>query len=170
MKKNFLLLIVFALLITANAYSQMPPSPISSPVIDALMGDWISEPYDMMGMKMVDEINQKMILNGQFMQVDVTARSNSGFNYEAMGIISPNSDGTMSAWFYDVFGKDGMMKYNGTVDGTKITLTGSNDKMSETRIITFEGDKMIHNVTYKIKDESGNMMPDQSATITYRKK
>lgn len=162
--------IVLLLLVSTRCFSQgmMPPPPISSPLLDALMGTWTSEPYDMMGMKCSDVVVHKMILNGQFMEVDIKSTMDNGFSYEGLGIVAPSKDG-MTGWFYDIFGKNGIMTYSGNIEGNKIMLTGVNDKMTEERVITVDGNTMTHDVTFKMKDSSGGTMPEQKITITYKK-
>ncbi len=148
--------------ITANSYSQMPPEPIKSPAIDAMLGTWVSEPYEFMGSKMTDRAVHSLVLNGQYMEIDVLSKSD-GFTYEGKIYIYPDKDGTMKGTMFDVFGGAGT-SYTGIVDGNKVTMTGTNEMMSETREIIMDGDKMTHNVTFDIKG-----MPQQKATIVYNK-
>ncbi len=170
-KLNYLFALVF-ILISGRSFSQgmMPPSPISSPMLEAATGTWVSEPYEMMGMKCTETVTQKMVLNGQFLEVNVKNIMDNGFVYEGIGMFAPSGDGTMSGTFYDIFGKNGMMNYTGKVEGNKIIMSGANDKMTEERIITIDGDSMTSDVTFKMKDASENSMPEQKLTVTYKKK
>lgn len=170
MRKLNLCFIVSLLFIASNIFAQDmygPPSPVQSPYIDASLGTWVSEPYQFMGRSITDEVTQKMILNGQFMEINVKGQS-EGFTYEGMGIISISSDGSVSGTFYDVFGKT--MNYSGTSNGSNISLTGSNNWVSETRNISIEGNTMIHNISIAMKDASGNEMAPQKVVIKYKKK
>ncbi len=148
----------------------VPPPPIKSSFIDASVGTWVSDPYQMMGGTNTDVVTHKMILNGQFMEIDVHSTSDKGFVYDALGIIAPTAEGPMTGWFFDVFGKDGIGNYTGKYDGSKVTLTGTGNWGTEMREITINGNTMIHNITYKMKGADGNYMPDEKMTITYHKK
>ncbi len=105
MKKLNYLLVLVALMFTTNAFSQgmEPPKPIQSDLMNSMIGTWVSEPYEMMGMKMTDEVTQSWILNGQFFEVRVKSKGENGFDYEALVIMAPSEDGTMTGTGYDIF-------------------------------------------------------------------
>jgi len=167
--KSFLA-IFFILFISAKVLSQdMLPKPISTPMLEAIEGTWVSEPYEFMGSTMTDEAVHKMILNGQFMEIKVNSKSDKGFNYEGIGIMVPSADGNMTGWFFDIYGKDGIMTYTGTSEGNKVSLTGTGNIMDEKREIIIDGDKMIHNLTFDMKMH-GMEGTQQKLTITYNKK
>ncbi len=172
MKKVNLLLILSIFLITNNVFSQgmKPPAPIQSPFLEASMGTWISEPYQMMGMNISDEITHKMILNGQFMEIDIAGTGDNGFTYQGMGIITPSSDGSVTGTFYDIFGKDAIMTYTGTAKGSNVYLTGTSNWGTESRDISIDGNTMIHTVTVTMKDPSGKEMAPETVVIKYHKK
>ncbi len=172
MKKLNVFLILFVFLFSAKVYSQdmMPPAPVNSPVLNSMEGTWVSAPYEMMGSNMTDQVTMEMVLNGQFLEVDVKSTSDKGFVYEAKGFIEPNADGTFSGWFYDIFGKEGITTYTGTSEGSKLYLTGTSKMGTETRNISVEGNVMIHGVIYNWKDKDGKDLPQQSFSITYNKK
>jgi len=167
MKNLKLILTLFTLLlITGNSFSQMiPPEPINSPLLESMMGTWVSDQYQMMGANMTDEVVHSMILNGQFMEIDVSSKADNGFTYLGKILIAPNTDGSWSGTAYDIFGKKGITNYTGISDGNKVTMSGSNDMMSETREIIINGNTMTHNVTFDFKG-----MPQQKVTILYKKK
>lgn len=171
MKKLNFVLVLIAFLLCNKIFAQgmTPPPPIKSEFIDALVGTWVSEPYNMMGMKMTDEATHKMILNGQFMEVDIKGKDDKGFVYEAKGIIAPSSDGSLTGWFFDIFGKDAISNYTGTTKGTKVSLVGTANWGTEKRDISIDGNTMIHTVTVTMKDASGDEV-QQTAVITYKKK
>ncbi|MEP7146795.1 MAG: hypothetical protein ABI792_07275 [bacterium] len=172
MKKINLILVLSILFITGNIFAQgmMPPTPIKSAFLEASLGTWVSEPYQMMGNTMSDEITHKMILNGQFMEIDVRGKSDNGFVYEGMGIISPSSENSITGTFYDIFGKGGIMTYTGTEKGSNIYLLGTSNWGTESRDITIDGNTMIHTVTMNMKDANGKEMAPQTAVIKYHKK
>jgi len=170
MKKLNFLLVLILLFATGNLMAQdmKPPAPISSPLIDKMIGTWVSDPYDFMGAKYVDEVTHSWILNGQFMKVDVKSTGSNGFTYEGMGIIAPNSDGTVTGWFYDIFGKDNISTYTGNPSGdNSVALVGSNPHMKETRNISVDGNVMIQLLTMSM---TGSGAPEEKVTITYNKK
>lgn len=171
MKKLIFPFIVISFLFSGKIFSQgmVPPPPLKSEFIDASLGTWVSDPYEIMGMKMSDEVTHKMILNGQFMEVDIKGKSDNGFVYEAKGIIAPSEDGTLQGWFFDVFGKNSITNYTGTTKGTNVSLSGTSNWGTEKRDISINGDILTHNVSYMMKDASGKEV-QQNVAITYKKK
>ncbi len=172
MKKILLPVILIFLFTVNNIFSQgmVPPEPIKSALLESMMGTWVSNPYEMMGEKMTDEVTQSMIMNGQFMQVDVKSTGGNGFVYEAHIIIAPSNDGTFTGWAFDIFGKNAVTSYTGTYEGNQMFVTGTSNWGSEIRNITMEGNVMLANVSFKMKDANGKEMPEMNASITYNKK
>lgn len=172
MRKIILPVILILLFVSNKMFAQgmMPPAPIKSALLESMMGTWVSEPYEMMGDKMTDEVTQSMIMNGQFLQVNVKSTSSSGFTYESLVIIAPSEDGTFTGWSFDIFGKKAISTYTGTSKDNQMFITGSSSWGSEIRNITMEGNVMIANVSFKMKDESGKEMPEITNSITYNKK
>jgi len=171
MKKIFLPAILILLFVTNNLFAQgmMPPEPIKSPLLESMMGTWVSNPYEMMGSMMTDEVTQSMIMNGQFMQVNVKS-TGAGFTYESLVIIAPSADGSFTGWSYDIFGKNAITTYTGTSKDNQMFMTGTSSWGSEIRNITMEGNVMIANVSFKMKDANGKEMPEMTMAITYNKK
>ena len=172
MKKFNLLLLVSILLISGKLIAQdmkLPP-PIDSPLMNSMLGTWVSEPYQFMGSTMNEEAIHKMVLNGQFMEVDVRSVSATGFVYEALILVTPSGDGTINGWAYDCMGKDGITSYTGTWKDNMIYLYGTAAWGTESRVINVSGNVMIHNVIYKMKDDKGKFLPEQTIAITYNKK
>lgn len=172
MKKLILPAILILLFAVNNLFAQgmMPPDPIKSPLLESMMGTWVSNPYEMMGDKMTDEVTHSMIMNGQFMQINVKSTGSNGFKYEALVIIAPSNDGTFTGWSYDIFGKNAISTYTGTSKDNQMFITGTSSWGSEIRNITMEGNVMIANVSFKMKDASGKEMPEMTTSITYNKK
>lgn len=172
MKRLNLFLILTVLVISGklSAQGMMPPDPIKSPLLESMMGTWVSNPYEMMGERMTDEVTQSMIMNGQFMQINVKSTGANGFVYEALIIIAPSTDGTFTGWSYDIFGKNAISSYTGTSKDNQMFITGTSSWGSEIRNITMEGNVMIANVSFKMKDANGKEMPEMTYTITYNKK
>jgi hypothetical protein len=171
MKKLSLLLITCTVLFISNkTFSQgWMPEPIKSPYLDAIVGTWTSSPYMFMGNTNQDIVTYNMILNGQFLEIDVKRTDDKGFTYEGKEIVIPSPDGTMKGSFYDIFGKDQSSSYYGKMDGNKIILTSASPVGTGTREIIIDGDTMIHNVTFVMMDKSGKQTPEQKITITYKK-
>lgn len=171
--KKIILPVLFLLIITkGNLFAQgmMPPEPIKSPLLESMLGTWVSNPYEMMGETMTDEITMSMIMNSQFLQVNVKSTAASGFTYEALIIMAPDKDGNYTGWSYDIFGKNAITTYTGTSKDNQLFITGKSSWGSETRNITMEGNVMIANVSFKMKDASGKEMPEMTMAITYNKK
>ncbi|HMQ70015.1 MAG TPA: hypothetical protein PKA90_13550 [Ignavibacteria bacterium] len=172
MKKLNYLLVLVALMFTTNAFSQgmEPPKPVQSELINSMEGTWISEPYEMMGMKMTDEVTQSWILNGQFFEVRIKSKGENGFDYEGLVILAPSDDGTMTGTGYDIFGKNGITTYTSTSEGNTVYMTGKSIWGSETRNITMDGNIMTHSVIYNMMGQDGKEMPPMSMSISYNKK
>lgn len=164
------LVIALLIFISSNAFSQfMHPQPVKAPIFESLSGNWVSEPYEIMGSKRSEEVSQNFVLNGQFYQVKVKSLS-EGFNYESILMIAPSDDGTLTGWSYDIFGKNAIKTFTGTWNENQIYVDGVNNKGSDSRLITLEGNVMIQNVSFKMKDEKGNELPEMAFTVTYNKK
>jgi hypothetical protein len=172
MKKLNLFLFVFLFILSGKIFAQgmTPPPPFESPLFNSMTGTWVSEPYQMMGSTMTDEVNMKMVFNSQFLEADIRSVATSGFIYEGMVIVSPSKDGTITGWSYDVFGKDGITTYTGTWEGKMIYLYGKSAWGTESRVININGDVMIHNVIYKMVDDKGKALPEVTLAITFNKK
>lgn len=172
MKKLNLLFILTVFLISGKIFAQgmMPPPPIDSPLMNSMLGTWVSEPYQFMGSTMNEEATHKMVLNSQFMEVEIKSVSSTGFVYESIIMVTPSGDGTINGWSYDVFGKEGMTSYTGTWKDNMIYLYGTAPWGNESRVINVNGNVMIHNVIYKMKDEKGKNLPEETVVITYNKK
>jgi len=169
-KYSLPLFILLFQLISNISYSQSwLPEPVKSPVVDALTGTWTSLPYEFMGHTNNDVVTYITILNGQYLEIDVKRTDNSGFTYEGKEIVAPSADGTMKGTYYDIFGNERSSSYSSSNDGSKIILTSASLVGTGTRKIIIDGDNMIQNVTFSISDKSGNPMPEQKITITYRK-
>lgn len=172
MKKINIPAILFFIFASNILYSQdvMLPPPLDVPIMNAMSGNWVSEPYQFMGTTMTDEVSQKMVFNGQFMQVDVKSTGTNGFVYEGMIMIAPSKDGTISGWSFDVFGSGGLTTYTGTWKDNMVYVYGTSGWGTESRVINVDGSVMTQNVIYKMKDNTGKEMPEQSITISLNKK
>lgn len=172
MKKQYLLPVVFVFLFISNkTFSQAGwlPEPMSSPYINALEGTWISAPYEFMGSTNQDVVTYKMILNGQYMEVDVKRTDDKNFTYEGKEIIIPSPDGTMKGTYYDIFGKNDNYTYYGKMDGNKIIITSASLVGTGTREIIIDDNTMVNNVTFTMIDKTGKQTPEQKISITYTK-
>jgi hypothetical protein len=164
------LVIALLIFISTNAFSQfMPPAPVKVSIFESISGNWISEPYEIMGSKRTEVVTQNYVLNGQFYQVYVKSIS-EGFEYESIIMIAPEENGTLTGWSYDVFGKNAIKTYTGTWNEKQIYVEGINNRGSDSRLITLEGNVMVQNVTFKMKDEDGDDLPGLAFTVTYNKK
>ena len=147
---------------------QSPP-PIQNETFEMALGEWVSEPYTMMGFNITQDQNKiYMAHNGQFMVVEVNATMGDGSNYTATIFCTLDGEGNVKAWAFDTWGYYGRMDYTGSVKGNVMTLSGSNEFTSESRVITIEKDKMIHNVDFTLKLPTGEMT--ESMEITYNRK
>jgi hypothetical protein len=171
--KKILLPAIFILLFVSNkmfAQDMTPPQPIDLPILTSMTGDWVSEPYQFMGMTMTDEINVKMVYNSQFLQVDIRSVGSSGFVYEGVTFIAPSKDGTLTGWCYDIFGKEGITSYTGTWKDNMMYMYGTSSWGTESRVLNVNGNVLTSNVILNMKDDSGKKIPEQTMTISFNKK
>lgn len=143
------------------------PDPLKNSTLDMLMGTWQADPYEMMGGKWTENAVQKMTLNGQFFEIKVDGKDESGTTYSAVIYIKPNSDGTLTGWAFDDWAQ--VSTYTGTIGGNKMSVTNKMDWGTEKRDIEINGNTMVHNVTMVMKDKDGKDMTTNT-TITYHKK
>lgn len=160
---------LFMLASVSNAQEFGPPKPIENKAFQMAIGEWVAEPYTMMGTKIVSETdNIYMKHNGQFMVVEIEGLDAGGNKYTGTIFNTVDKDGNVKGWSFDVWGVDGMMTYTGKVDGNVITLNGVNPMMTETRVITLEENKMTHDVDFTMKMPTGDM--NEKFTTVYNKK
>lgn len=166
-------LFIFLLLASGSklmAQDEMkPPPPIQNETFEMALGEWVSEPYTMLGFNITQDRNKiYMAHNGQFMVVEVDATMGDGSNYTATIFCTLDGEGNLKGWAFDTWGYYGRVDYTGSVLGNVMTLSGSNEFTSETRVITIEKDRMIHNVDFTVKLPTGDM--NEKLEITYNRK
>lgn len=172
MKKLTLLLITLAFLFISNksSFSQdWLPNPVASPYLDAIVGTWTSEPYEFMGKTNNEVITYKMILNGQFLEIDFNSSDGKGFSYSGKEILVPSSDGSMKGTYYDIMGKEKSSTYTARMDGNKIILNSGSSIGTGSREIIIDGDTMIQNATFVMGDPSDKQLPEQKLTVKFKK-
>ena len=172
MKKLSILLILLAFLFISNkSFSQSwLPKPVTSPYLDAMLGTWISSPYEFMGNTSTDAVTYNMILNGQFLEINFKGTDEkNGFTYEGKEILTPSSDGSMMGTYYDIMGKEKNTSYTASMDGNKIIFKSGSNIGTGTREIIIDGNTMVHNIAFTMSDDSGKQTPEQKLTITYKK-
>jgi len=69
-----------------NSQDMKKPDPVKSATLDMLMGNWVAEPYEMMGSKWNEQANHYMKF-GQYMFVDITAKNDKGETYNGTVIM-----------------------------------------------------------------------------------
>ena len=169
-----LTLSLFVLLILASAGNLMaqemqPPPPIANKTFEMAVGEWVAEPYTMMGGNITKDENKiYMKHNGQFMVVEVDAKMSDGSDYTATVFCTLDGEGNLKGWAYDSWGYYGRMDYTGSAQDNVITMSGANDFVKETRVITIEDNKMIHNVDFTVMLPTGDMT--EKLEITYNRK
>lgn len=169
--KLFLLIAGFFTLASVSMAQDMmqPPPPIQNETFAKAIGEWVAEPYTMIGMNITKDENKiYMKHNGQFMVIEVDAMDGSGSNYTATIFATVDEKGNVKGWAFDTWGSMGTMTYTGSTLGNVMTLSGSNDFVAETRVITIEDNKMTHNVDFTVKLPTGDM--NEKLDIVYNRK
>ncbi|MEO8513603.1 MAG: hypothetical protein ABI543_08590 [Ignavibacteria bacterium] len=165
-----IILMVFCFtMISTGIFSQdyKKPEPVNNETINMMLGKWEAEPYEMFGTKRGETENYYMDINNQFMFIDVNGKDETGFTYNALIVMKVNSDGTLTGYSFDDWGKIGT--YTGTASGNKINVKGTKEMVADTREIEINGNKMTTKVTFSFKDKDGKDM-FVSQTINYNKK
>ncbi len=162
-----LVLILFVSPVLKPQDMELPP-PVNIPAFDKMDGKWESEPYDMMGLKVVEKVEHDWKYNHQYFVVDIEA-AGEGFEYKGKGYFTANKNNEIIGWWFDGYGPEMMALYSGKADGNKITLKAKNQMYSEIRIIEINGDVMVHNVTQKFKGSDGKEQ-ETKLNVTYHKK
>lgn len=171
--KNFrkitivLLLILFVSPVLKSQEMQLPPA-VNIPVFDKIDGKWESEPYDIMGLKVIEKVEHDWKYNHQYFVVDVEIMG-EGFNYNGKGYFTADKSGDVKGWWFDDYGPEMMALYTGKAEGNKMTITTKSPVYSEIRIIEVNGDVMVHNVTQKFKGPDGKEQ-EMKLNVTYHKK
>jgi len=145
-----------------------PPPPLEIPFFDMLDGDWVSEPYEFMGMTFTDEAEQDWKLNHQYFVIDYKSKSGNN-EYKGKGYFTQDTEGNIKGWWFDIFGYGGLMTYTGKIEGNKMTIKGKNAVYSEEREVSVNGDTMLHNVNQSVTGEDGKTQ-EMKFTVTYKRK
>jgi len=156
---------VLALSPFVNSQEMKKPDPIKSSTLEMLMGNWVAEPYEMMGSKWNEQANHYM-KHGQFMYIDITGKSDKGETYTGTIIIKPGMDGSFTGWSFDDWGMVG--SYSGTAKDNHLSVAGKSDWGTENREITINGNTMEQKITWVMKGPDGKDMTN-SLTINYKK-
>lgn len=162
-------LILFCLMVlsfAANAQDMKKPDPIKNATFDMLMGNWVAEPYEMMGSTWTESANHYMKY-GQYMFIDLAGSDDKGSTYNGTIVMKVANDGSLTGWSFDDWGQVGT--YTGKSSGNKITINGKTDWGTEVREIEVNGNKMVHKLTINMKGPDGKDMV-MNQTITYNKK
>ncbi|MBK8554103.1 MAG: hypothetical protein IPL53_24870 [Ignavibacteria bacterium] len=171
MKKLTLLVITLCFIFISNkSFSQdWLPKPVKSAYLDAMLGTWTSLPYEFMGNTSTEVVTYKMILNGQFLEIDFKSSDGKGFSYEGKEILVPSPDGSMKGTYYDIMGKEKSTSYTASADGSKIIFKSGSTIGEGTREIIIDGDTMIQNASFVMTNDTGSKSPEQKITITFKK-
>jgi hypothetical protein len=171
MKKISVLLFVFATACsTVFAQDEMkPPPPIDNKYFDASVGNWVSDEYEMMGMKWVDETSVNWVLNKQFLEIKSKSRSDKGITYEQLGYITADKDGNVKCWFFDAWGIEGASEFTGKTEGSSCTMEGGNKWMKSSSKMSIDNNVMVYDMKYTMPGKDGKEVTSEMK-INYRKK
>lgn len=169
--KHTIRVFIFSLLLSIPVFAQemQPPPPIDNKFFDASVGSWVSDPYEMMGMKWTDEANVEWALNKHFLVLKVTSKSDKNMAYEQIGYMSADKDGNVKMWFFDTWGMDAVTEFTGKTDGLTCTIDGGNKFMKNSGKITINGADMTQEMKYTMPGEGGKETSGELKVI-YKKK
>ena len=134
-----------------------------------IIGEWVSDPYEIKGVNYVDEMKYYMAHNDQYLVLDVIVKGDRGKPYTGTGYFSFDEDGNIQGWIFDVRGADMLTTYTGKCEADKITLYSKNPQSTATGEIRIEGDVVYETWTINLKSKNGD---DISLTMdkVYRRK
>ena len=72
----------------------MPP-PIENEFFNESVGTWISDEYEMMGMKCIDETTFNWVLNNQFLEMKLVSNTGTDNKFQTIGYMGVDKDGNM---------------------------------------------------------------------------
>jgi hypothetical protein len=166
---KIILLFVILVILSSRTKAQDDlgrPAPIKNASMEMMMGTWKSDPYDFFGSKWTDVATHSMKYNGQYMFIDLNGSDDKGHSFTGGVFITADKDGNITGWGFDDWG--GVTTYTGKSDGNKVTVNGKGAMGTETRVITINGNTMVHESSMTMAGKDGKDMT-MKLTITYHK-
>lgn len=169
--KTLFSILVLSLLLPMGILSQdmQPPPPIDNQFFNNSIGDWVSEEYEMMGMKWTEEVNVSWALGNQFLVISSKSKSNQGMTYESVGYMTMDKDKNIKLIFFDNWGYEGISEFTGKIDGSSSTMEGGNKWMKSKGKMTIEGSAMTNEMTFTMPGQDGKEVT-QDMKVVYKKK
>ena len=168
--KTLLSIILLAFIFAGSSFAQEfnPPPAIDNEFANESIGSWVSEEYELMGMKWKEESTINWVLNKQFLEMKSVSTSDKGVKYESIGYMTVDAEGNLKAWFFDIWGMEGVGIYTGKVDGLTGTMEGENDFMKSKSTMVIENGVFKHNMSFTYPDEEGNEVTMDVEIISYK--
>ena len=169
--KTLLSIFVLSLLIHAGIFSQdmQPPPPIEDEFFNSSIGDWVSDEYEMMGMKWTEEMNISWALGNQFLVISSISKSNTKMTYESVGYMTMDKDKNTKIWFFDNWGYEGASEFTGKIESNISTMEGGNKWMKSKGKMTIENGVMTNEITFTMPGPDGKDVT-QDMKVVYKKK
>jgi hypothetical protein len=169
--KTILFFLVLSLLFSLSSFAQdmQPPPPIDDEFFNNSVGDWVSEEYEMMGMKWTDEINVSWALGKQFLVISSKSKSDKGMNYESIGYVTMDKDKNAKMWFFDNWGMDGVSEFTGKIEGNTQTMEGGSKWMKSSGTITIDNGVMTQQMKFTMPGPEDKSVT-QELKVVYKKK
>ena len=169
--KTIILIFVFSFLLPMGLFAQdmQPPPPINNEFFNASIGDWISDEYEMMGMKWKEDVNISWALNKQFVVITSKSTSDKGMSYESVGYMTADKEGNTKTYFFDNWGMEGIMEFTGKIEGSTSTMEGGNKWMKSKGKMIMEKGVMVNEMTFTMPGADGKDVT-QDMKITYKRK
>ncbi len=169
--KTIILTFVFSFLLPMGLLAQdmQPPPPIENEFFNSSIGNWVSDEYEMMGMKWTEEMNISWALNKQFVVITTMSTSDKGMPYESVGYMTVDKEGNTKTYFFDNWGMEGISEFTGKINGMTATMEGGNKWMKSKGKITMEGGKMHNEMSFTMPGSDGKDVT-QDMKIAYKRK
>lgn len=156
MTTRLLAILCFVFTFTSSYAQWTPPPPVDNAFFKSMVGKWTGQ-SDMGGMKMNEELNCYMQHNGQFLVMEVAAKSLDGqTTFEGHAMYGINEQGNPMVWWFDTWGASAVMTGTGAFAGNNmVSITSTNSTMTDDRTIIIKGDEMTIDWKGTYKDDKG---------------
>lgn len=169
--KTLISIFILSLLLPAGVFAQdmQPPPPIDNVFFNSSIGDWVSDEYEMMGMKWTEEMNVSWALGNQFLVISSISKSNTNMKYESVGYMTMDKDKNTKIWFFDNWGFEGASEFTGKIEGNISTMEGGNKWMKSKGKMTIENGVMTNEISFTMPGPDGKEV-SQDMKVVYKRK
>jgi len=138
--------------------------------LKSIIGEWISDPYEMGGISYIDEVKFYMVHNDQYLVSDIIVREDQGKAFTGTAYLSIDEDGNIQGWIFDVKGADMMTTYTGKCEANKILINSKNPQSTAEGEIRIEDDVIYETWVIHVKAKRTGDNVSLTMDKVYRRK